>query len=251
MSSRAAFDRHSSGIFLAAVACAATLAVVACGGSDSTGPGGPIPESLQLSGPQVSSLDSTGQVIVQANPGNPELKSLVDSTLLVLTAGVQAKHVAITTNLTAAPLYFVGVHRVFSGANAWSTWTVVGFDDPAHLVNLVEASGFAQSAGSTTAPSSLSGTIGDGSVNALMLQTGAAGAVTEWFAGSGSASFSSDAPGAVCPGFTATAKVSCALETMHVHFTANASSGSGGVGARQAAMPSDVDIPAMRLTFTP
>lgn len=249
MSSRAALDCRPSSIFLFA-ACAVALTVAACGGSDATAPGGPLPESFQLSGPQISSLDSTGQVIVQANPGNSELKSLVDSTLLVLTAGVTAKHVAITTNLTSVPLHFVGVHRVINVGSAYSTWAVVGFDDPSHLVNILEVSGFAQS-GNATAPSSVSGTIGDGSVNGLMLQTAAGGAVTEWFASSGTASFASDAAGAACPGFTATAKLTCALETMHVHFAISASSGSGGAGARQASMPTDVDVPAMRLTFTP
>jgi hypothetical protein len=247
MSTRAALVRSPVSISLFA-ACAVALTSPACG-SDATSPG-PLPESFQLSGPQVSSLDSTGQVIVQANPGNPELKSLVDSTLLVLTAGVTAKHVAITTNLTSVPLHFVGVHRVINVGSAFSTWAVVGFDDPSHLVNILEVSGFAQS-GNATAPASVSGVIGDGSVNGLMLQTTAGGAVTEWFAGSGSASFVSDAPGAACPGFTATPKVACALETMHVHFTMSASSGSGGAGPRQASLPTDVDIPAMRLTFTP
>jgi hypothetical protein len=97
----------------------------------------------------------------------------------------------------------------------------------------------------------VSGTIGDGKgiVNSLMLQVGTNGAVTQWNAGSGSASFTSDAPGAACPGFVATAKVTCALETMHVHFTANASSGASG--SRQASLPTDVDVPTMRLIYTP
>jgi hypothetical protein len=73
-----------------------------------------VPETLQLSTAQVASLDSTAQVILQANPGNSDLKSLVDSTLLVLTAGIQAKHIDINTNLSTAPLYFVGIHRAVS-----------------------------------------------------------------------------------------------------------------------------------------
>jgi hypothetical protein len=200
---------------------------------------------------QVNSLDSTGSVIETANPTNGTLKSLVDSTLLVFTAGIEAQRLDITTNLTAAPLYFVGIHRVInqSASSSFSTWTLVGMDDPSHLVNLVEASGFAQ-AGGTTAPSSVSGTIGDGTglVNALFLQVAAGGSVTQWNASSGSVSFSSDAPGAACPNFTPTAKVTCSLETMHVQFTANASNASG---ARQASIPTSVAVPAMRLTIIP
>ncbi|HEY5061214.1 MAG TPA: hypothetical protein VII52_06735, partial [Gemmatimonadaceae bacterium] len=220
MSTRAALVRYAVPTSLFA-AWAVALTAAACGGSDLTSPGGPFPESFQLSGPQVGSLDSTGQVIVQANPGNADLKSLVDSTLGALTAGVTATHIAVTTNLTSVPLHFVGIHRVFNVASAFSTWAVVGFDDPSHLVNLLEVSGFAQS-GNATAPASVSADIGSGSVNALMLQTAAGGAITEWFANSGTASFGSDAPGAACPGFTATPTVTCALETMHVHFAFSA-----------------------------
>jgi hypothetical protein len=38
---------------------------------------------------------------------------------------------------------------------------------------------------------------------------------------------------------------------MHVHFTAAASSGTGGAGSRQATIASDVDVPTLRLTYTP
>jgi hypothetical protein len=137
---------------------------------------------------------------------------------------------------------------------SWSTWTLVALDDPSALTSLIEVSGFAQSAGSS-APTAVTGTIGDGTgvVNALMLQVGAGGAVTKWNAATGTASFSSDAPppGAACPGFTPTPVVTCALETMHVRFTASAPSGSGGAGSRQATLTTAAAVPAMRLTYTP
>src|SRR5438046_6550853 len=97
-------------------------------------------------------------------------------------------------------------------------------DDPAKLTSLIEMSGFAQNS-AAAAPSSVSGTIGAGNgfVNGVLIQVATGGIVTQWRAGTGTASFSSDAPGAACPGFTPTAKVTCALETMHVHFTYNAS----------------------------
>jgi hypothetical protein len=231
----------------------AAVAVMACG-HDSTAPivtGG----DVTLSAAQLGSLDSTGGVIVAANPGNPNLKSLVDSTFDVLTAGIQARRVNITTDLTTSPLLFVGIHRVYSHANGtsnFSTWTTIGFDDPAHLTSLVEASGFNIS-GSGAAPSSVTGTIADGSgvVNALFLQVGASGSVTEWSANGGTASFASDstATGAACPNFTPTATVTCTIETMRVHFAATASSGTGGAGARQASLPADVDVPTMRLNY--
>jgi hypothetical protein len=38
---------------------------------------------------------------------------------------------------------------------------------------------------------------------------------------------------------------------MHVQFTANASTGSGGASARQASIASSMAVPTLRLTFTP
>jgi hypothetical protein len=227
------------------------LASAACG-ADNTSPVLPT-DRLQLTAAQVKSLDSSGQAIVQANPGNADLRSLVDSTLMVLTAGVEARRIGIATNLTTAPLYVVGVHRaVTRSTGSWSTWTLVAIDDPSKLVSLIEVSGFAQSAGATP-PSAVSGTIGDGSgiVNAMLLQVAAGGAVTQWRASTGTVSFSSDAPGAACPGFVPTAVITCALETMHVRFTANAPSGTGGAGARNATLATETDVPAMRLTYSP
>ena len=230
---------------------ALTVLLAACSGSDSTSPSTDA-DKLQLSQGQVKSLDSTAQVITQANPGNPNLKSLVDSTLLVLSAGVEAKRLDVVTDLTTKPLYFVGVHRAVTRAGgSFSTWTLVGIDDPSNLTSLVEVSGFAQSA-TSTAPTAVSGTIGDGTgiVNGMLLAVAAGGSVTEWSAATGNASFSSDVPGAACPNFSGAANITCTLETMHVHFSANAPSGTGGAGARQAAVTADIDVPAMRLTYS-
>jgi hypothetical protein len=207
---------------------------------------------LQLTAKQVGALDSIGQVITEANPGNGTLKSLVDSTLLVLTAGVEARRLDVTTNLTTKPLYFVGVHRpVSSGNSAFSTWTLVGMDDPSKLTSLIEVSGFAQSA-TGTPPASVSGTIGDGTgvVNGLLLAVGNGGSVTEWPASAGTVSFASTASGTACPNFPPSGNISCTLETMRVRFTMNASGGTGGASARSAAVATDVDVPAMRLTYT-
>lgn len=233
------------------LSCVLASGFVACGGSNPAGPD-PAPDVLELTTKQLGALDSTGQAITDANPGNATLKSLVDSTLLVLTAGVQAKRLDVTTNLTTKPLYFVGVHRAVSRASgSFSTWTVVGMDDPEKLTSLVEVSGFAQST-TATPPASLSGTIGDGTgfVNGMLLAVGNGGAVTEWRSTSGTASFSSSAPGAACPNFTATANITCTLETMRVRFTLTAPNGTGGAGARSASVATEVDVPTMRLTYT-
>lgn len=210
----------------------------------------PSGDSFAFSAAQVSSLDSTGQAVVTSNPGDASLKSLLDSTLQVLTAGVTAKRVDVNTDLTTAPLYFVGIHRVIERASgSFSTWNVVGMDDPEALVNLIEVSGFAQS-GTATAPSSVSGSIGTGAVNALFLKVASGGAVTEWDNNSGTLSFSSDAPTVPCPVANPSANLTCAIETMHVHFDVTAASGSGGAPGRHATVATDVDIPTMRLTYT-
>jgi hypothetical protein len=229
------------------------VAGVACGGADSTGPQN-TPDKIVLSGGQVHSLDSAGAAIVAANPSNATLKALVDSALGALTAGVEAKRLTVSTDLTTAPLYFVGIHRAISySSGSFSTWTLVGFDNPSHLTALLEVSGYAAST-TTTPPSIISGTIGDGAgvVNALMLQVGSNGAVTMWNASTGTASFHSDAPSGACPNFTPpNPGLSCALETMHTVFTANSASGSGGATARQASLSAEASVSAMRLLYAP
>jgi hypothetical protein len=225
--------------------------LAACGDSGSTDPVS-VPEVRQLTTKEVGSLDSTARVITAANPGNGTLKSLMDSTLLVLTAGVEAKRLDVTTNLTTKPLYFVGVHRaVTRGATSFSTWTLVGMDDPAKLTSIVEVSGFTQNA-TATPPTSVSGTIGDGSglVNGLLLTVGDGGAVTQWNGSSGAVSFSSTPGTTACPTFPPSGNITCTLETMRVHFTVNAPNAAGGAGARSASISTDVDVPTMRLTYT-
>ena len=233
-----------------ALACALSAVLFACSDEKPTDPDDS-PEVLQLTAGHVGALDSTGQEITEANPGNGTLKSLVDSTLLVLTAGVEARRLDVTTNLTTKPLYFVGVHRAVSrGTSAFSTWTLVGMDDPAKLTSLVEVGGFAQSSNGTP-PASLSGTIGDGTgvVNGLLLAVGNNGSVTEWRASSGTVSFASTPSGTPCPNFPSSGTIACTLETMRVRFTMT-SPGAGGTGARSAAIATEVDVPAMRLTYT-
>jgi hypothetical protein len=226
-----------------------TFVIAACGESASTAPIA-APDQLLFTGAMVSSLDSATEVMVEANPGNSTLQSLADSTLLVLTAGVQAKRLDVSTNLTSAPLYFVGIHRTIERASgAFSTWTLVGIDDPSRLANILEVSGFAQ-VPSGPAPTSVSGSVGGtGSINGRLLQVATGGAVTEWTVASGSARFSSEAAGDACPGFTPTATMTCAMETMHVQFSI--SGGSTGAGNRTASQSTIVDVPAMRLTYTP
>jgi hypothetical protein len=219
----------------------ATAAIIAC---NSTVDVLPAPATIQLTSTQEASLDSIGRAIKQGNPTDPTLQSLVDSTLLVLHAGVEAKRVDITTDLTTAPLYFVGVHRAVSRqSGSFSTWTLVGFDSFSSLSSLVEVSGFAQN-GTATAPSSVSASIGDGSgfVNGMLLQVGTNGVVTTYRATGGAVGFSSTAGGAACPG-TMPANVTCTLETMHVHFTLSGA-------AKTASQPVDVDVPALRLVYS-
>jgi len=234
----------AAGALASAVACGSDNPIPTVDGNNNA------PETIQFTSGSVKSLDSTGQVMVAANPGNPDIRYLLDSTFTVFTAGIQAKRIDLSTNLTTAPLYFVGIHRAFGHqTNSSSTWTLIALDDPSHLGSLIEISGFAQNA-TSTAPSTVSGSIGTGFVNAQLFQVGSGGAVTQWHAGSGTVSFTSDAPGAACPGFTPTPKVTCALETMHVTFNVSATGGTGGAGARQASVPTTIDVPAMRLTYT-
>src|SRR5689334_1116011 len=182
--------------------CLIVLGSAACHNGDLTNP---LPPSDQIvfTGAQINSLDSTGRALEQNNSTDGTVKALVDSTLLVLTSGIVAKRLDVTTDLTSAPLYFVGVHRVYTGAASFSTWTIVGMDDPSHLTSIVEVGGF-----SPTNTESLSGAVSD-VVNGLLLSVGRGGSVTEWFASSGSVSLSSTALVTPCPNFPATPIITC------------------------------------------
>ena len=218
----------------------ALVAVSAC--SDKATAPLPPSDQIEFTDAQINSLDSTGRALERNNSSDPTVKALVDSTLLVLTSGIVAKRLDVTTDLTSAPLYFVGVHRVYTGAASFSTWTVIGMDDPSHLTSIVEVGAF-----SPSNTELISGPLSD-VLNGLLLSVGAGGAVTEWFASSGSGSISSSATGTSCPNFLATPHVTCTLETMHVSFSIAGSSASSGSGGRQASV-SPVDVPAMRLTY--
>jgi hypothetical protein len=223
------------------LACATVIALGACGQNDPTTPAPP-PDQIEFTAAQINSLDSTGQVLEQNNSSDGTVKALVDSTLLVLTSGVTAKRLNVTTDLTTAPLYFVGVHRVYTGAASSSTWTVIGMDDPSHLTSIVEVGAF-----SPSNATSVSGSLSD-VLNGLLLSVGAGGSVTEWFAVGGSASIASSAAGAPCPNFPAQPRITCSLETMHVSFSIAGSTHTSSSTGRQASV-SDVDVPAMRLTY--
>jgi hypothetical protein len=236
-----------------AVLTAVLSAACLKGAKDVTGLVG-TPDSFQFTAKQLGALDSSATAVARSNPTNPDLAALVDSTFMVLTVGVKAVHVVLNTDLTANPLYFIGIHRAMVNAAgaSWSTWTLVGMDDSLKLSNLIEVSGFAQNA-SASVPESVSGTIGDGTgiVNGNFWQVGATGTATQWHAGLGTASFTSDttsAPGAPCPGFTNTPKVTCSIEAMDVHFSLASSMGT--LGSHTASVPVNVGVPAMRLTYT-
>src|SRR4051812_129210 len=205
----------------------AAVFVVACGdGSPTESP--PVSGNITLSAAQLHSLDSSGTIIKQTFPQDPSVAAVVDSALRALSAGIVATRVTLTTNVQPAPQYLVGIHRVFRhGTTSSSTWTVIAMDDPSHLSSLVEAGGFAQSS-STTAPETVSGTIGSsGNIgNGLALELGASNAVRMWRFNSGTASFSSTPTGTACPNFTATAVVSCTLETLRVSFAVTGTNGS-------------------------
>jgi len=222
------------------LACATAVVLGACGQKYPTMPAPPA-DQIEFTGAQINSLDSTGQVLEQNNSTDGTVKSLVDSTLLVLTAGVTAKRLNVTTDLTSAPLYFVGIHRVYTGAVSSATWTVVGMDDPSHLTSIVEVGAF-----SPSPTESVSGPLSD-VANGLLLSVGAGGSVTERFASSGSLSLSSSGAGAPCPNFPASPKITCTLETLHVSFSIAGSAATSSSG-RQASV-SNADVPTMRLTY--
>ncbi len=236
--------------------CLVTAIVLAagCGKDSPTSPEGPSGAEFTLSQAQVTALLSRADQLVDANPGSGSLRSLVDSSLIALQAGVVMKRVDVQTDLTTAPLYFIGIHRVIhqQGGGSFSTWTLEGFDDPANFANIVQTSGFAQSA-TSTAPSSLSGTIGDGTgtVNGQLLQVGANNAVSTFNYSNGAASFTSDTPTGPCPNGNPEPRTACTLESMRVTFTVTATQSPTGSLVRHASVTTEVAVPTIRLTYTP
>ena len=232
----------------------ALLAAIGCNEDKPTGPEGPTGAEITLSQAQVSALVARAEQLADANPTHPGLRSLVDSTLLALQAGVVMRRLDVQTDLTTAPLYFVGIHRVIQspGGGSFSTWTLVGIEDPANFTNVVQVSGFAPST-TNTAPSSVSGTIGDGSgiVNGQLLQVGAGNNLTTWNYSTGSASFSSDEPSGPCPNGNPEQWTVCTIENMRVTFNFTATQSLTSSFARHASVSTEVSVPTIRLTYTP
>ena len=123
--------RSGSRRALQATTClaAAWLAALGCGDGMPTMPNPPTGAEFTLSQAQVSAMNTRAGHLADANPGNGSLQSLVDSTLLALQAGVVMKRVDVQTDLTTAPLYFVGLHRVIhqAGGGSFSTWTMISW----------------------------------------------------------------------------------------------------------------------------
>jgi hypothetical protein len=233
-------------------ALAAIALSVACGSDDPASPQPPTGETFTLTAGQVSAMNDRASSVEASNPDNTSFKSFVDSTLLALQAGVIMKKLDVTTNLTASPLYFIGIHRVVHQSNggSFSTWTLIGFEDPANFANVVEVSGFAESANST-APTTVGGAIGTGIINGQLLQVQPNGTVAVWNYSTGSASFASDAGGAACPNGSPEPKLTCTLENMTVTFDVTSSQSASSILSRTASMPVSVSVPAVRLTYTP
>ena len=234
--------------------CAAALLIVA--GSCSSDPVTPVPtgEQFTLTDAQFAAMVARGGNVADNNPGNASLRSFVDSTLQALQAGVEMKRLDVTTNLTDKPLYFVGIHRIVNqpGGSSFSTWTLIGFEDPANFTSVVQTSGFAQSSGGT-APSSVSGVIGDGSgtVNGQLLIVNPNGSVVTYNYSSGTATFRSDPPTGSCPKTNPAPATVCTIETMHVTFSLSSTQSITSSEERHAWLTTEVAVPAMRLTYTP
>ncbi len=130
------------------------------------------------------------------------------------------RRLEVQTDLATAPLYYIGIHRVIHqpGGGSFSTWTLVGFENPANFTNIVQTSGFSPSA-TSTAPTLVNGT--------------------------------SDAPTGPCPNGNPEPKTVCTLESMRVTFNVTATQSIAASLARHASVTTEVAVPTIRLTYTP
>ena len=182
------------------------------------------------------------------------LKALGDTARFVLTAGAEARQIAVTTDLGEGPYWAVSLHRSKAGTGAspqsWSTFHVIAFNEPNNPTRFIVLGGFSQASG-TTIPSSVSGSIGATSTSSLTahLFSVEGNQVSAWHANAGSSSLSATPTAEACPGFTSTT-MSCLRSSMSVTFNITGTvAGGGASGQRTASASSAQTVPGIRLAF--
>ena len=211
-------------------------------------------EVITLTQAQAATLVSRMTSFSSASGGDATLAALGDTARFVLTAGAEARQIEVTTDLGAGPYWAVSIHRTRVGTGtspmSWSTFNVIGFNEPNDPTRFIVLGGFNQVAG-TTPPSSVSGSIGSTANSSLTahLFSVSGSQVSTWHASGGTSSLSATSGPESCPGFTATG-MTCVKSTMTVNFNITGTvAGNGTTGTRTMSTASAQTVPGIRLAF--
>ena len=233
-----------------ALACVLAATLLAGCTKDPSSPR-PTPGTIELTGAQAATVTSRIELAVTSNA---DLAWLADSVQLVITSGATAKRIAVTTDFDVDEYFAVSLQRKRSaGANSFSTFHLIGFDDPTNPTHFVVISGYASDADASP-PLLASGTFDapgtSVSVNGYLIGLENS-MVRTWRATAGSASLATGGGSAgACVGFPATDGVTCAEGEIQVSFSITEThEENADFGEARTASLVSVAVPGIVLTF--
>lgn len=229
---------------------AGLAAVMGCE-SDNTVVGVTTGQVIHLTNAQAAALVSHMGTI---SSKDPSLAALADSARFVLTAGAEARQIAVTTDLGDGPYWAVSMHRSRAGTGAspqsWSTFHVIAFNEPNNPTRFIVLGGYSSASG-TTPPVSVSGSIGSSASSSLTshLFSVSGTQVSAWHASGGTVALTATPLAESCVGFTATG-MTCLRSTMSATFNITSTvAGNGTTGQRTASSSGAQTAPGVRLIF--
>ena len=214
---------------------------------ETTPPGGPTGDLIVLTASQATALVDRFE---QLSSSDPILGSLADTIRFVITAGAEVQRIDATTNFGADSYYVVSLHRTFSGTSqSWSTFHVIGFNDPSNPTEFLILGGWSQTSGSTP-PTSVSGSIGaSGNTSLTGHFFSASGTnVNMWHADAGTVSLNASATAESCPGFSAPG-MTCVKSDMSVTFAITGTVPENGATGERTGSGTASSVPGVRLSM--
>lgn len=189
--------------------------------------------------------------IEQFSSTDPTLGALADTIQFVVKAGAEVQRVEATTSFGVTSYWTVSLHRSRAApSQSWSTFHVIGFNDPSNPTEFLILGGFAQVVGATP-PTSLNGPIGATPNSSL---TGhffsvVGTQVGMWNASGGTVSMTATSSGESCPSFNAPG-MTCTKSSMATTFsiTQTVTGGAPATGNRTGSA-SGATVPGVRLSM--
>lgn len=223
---------------LLSLVASAALLVGACTNDDPAGPDGE--GSIELSPAQVTAIRNA---VVELAGVDAELAWLADTIDIIVSAGVTATEVDVTTDLADGPFYAVSLQRtITTNTTATAAFDVILFNNPSNPTDFIIANGWINPGSGDTPPTTVSGTFGSPGANSIVnahLFHISGDDVQAWRAGSGTATFSyAAAPAGTCSTVEDSESVTCdpADLTATFNVTNAAADGGGATGTRSASI---------------